>query len=55
MEKLISKQTNFFETGMDFLVRCDHPYRIILDLVDFCGLTKDLKDLLDQKRGKAWI
>jgi hypothetical protein len=41
MEKLISKQTNFFETEMDLSVRKDHPYRIILDLVDFCGLTKD--------------
>jgi IS5 family transposase len=52
MEKLISKQTNFFETEVDLLVRKDHPYRMILELVDFRGLTKDLKNILNQKHGR---
>ena len=47
MEKQINKQINFFEPEMDSLVRKDHPYRKILELVDFAGLTRQLKFLLN--------
>ena len=43
MEKGISKQLNFYEPNVDSLVRKDHPYRIILQLVDFAGLTSGLQ------------
>ena len=52
MEKQINKQINFFEPEMDSLVRKDHPYRKILELVDFAGLTRQLKFLLNRKYGR---
>ena len=52
MEKQINKQINFFEPEMDSLVRKDHPYRKILELVDFAGLTHQLKFLLNRKYGR---
>ena len=52
MEKQINKQINFFEPEMDLLVRKDHPYPKILEWVDFAGLTRQLKFLLNRKYGR---
>ena len=43
MEKQINKQINFFEPEMNSLVRKDHPYRKILELVNFAPLTPQSK------------
>jgi IS5 family transposase len=52
MEKGINKQLNFYEPDVDKLVRKDHPYRTILQLVDFAGLTRGLQSLLNRKYGR---
>jgi IS5 family transposase len=52
MEKGINRQLNFNEPDVETLVRNDHPYRMILKLVDFAGLTRGLQFLLNRKYGR---
>lgn len=52
MEKGINKQLSFYEPAVDSLVRQDHPYRTILRLVDFAGLTRGLQSLLNRGIGR---
>lgn len=52
MEKEINNQFSFIEPRVDELVREDHPYRSILKLVDFSGLTRGLQSLLCRKYGR---
>lgn len=53
MEKGINRQLSFGETDVEVLVRQDHPYRRILKLVDFAGLTRGLQSLLNRKYGRS--
>lgn len=43
MEKQIDKQQTFLEPNISDLVRSDHPYRKLLELIDFEGLTNMLR------------
>lgn len=52
MEKAINVQKNFLEPSVDDLVRKDHPYRTLLGMVDFGGLTRGLQSLLNRKFGR---
>lgn len=52
MEKVINKQKSFLEPSIDELVRKDHPYRKLLSIVDFDGLTRGLQSLLCRKYGR---
>lgn len=52
MEKGIDKQLSFGESRVEELVRADHPYRKLLKLVDFTGLTRGLQSLLNRKYGR---
>ncbi|ETZ04477.1 transposase [Holospora undulata] len=52
MEKGINKQLSFGESNVEDLVRKDHPYRTILRIVDFSGLTRGISSLLNRKYGR---
>jgi IS5 family transposase len=52
MEKGINNQLSFGESNIDDLVRSDHPYRTLLKMVDFTGLTRGLQSLLNRKYGR---
>ena len=52
MEKSINKQRSFLEPSVDELVRLDHPYRTLLSIVDFTGLTRGLQSLICRKYGR---
>lgn len=52
VEKGINKQRSFLEPSLDELVRRDHPYRTLLSIVDFTGLTRGLQSLLCKKYGR---
>jgi IS5 family transposase len=50
--KMEDKQMNTYIPEVDNFVRKDHPYRRLLELVDFKGLAKEIEDCYSEK-GRA--
>ena len=41
-----------FETHIEDLLKASHPYRKLLNLIDFKWLTKSLRSLYDEDHGR---